>query len=204
MSEEGVSEQEVQEAIEQGSAELEKFQSAIQQLPKVDEDGNSECPFARELYEQAREALGRIQGCYHHLLELVPRVDAELAKLQNDLQIIVTHAGSLDSTQAKGEFDAARDLQYRRIERLTILKTALLSLAKVMEMAISLGREKISRMFEEKDELDSNAKGKPVFPFPVGPVPPAPGSIPSSPPGPAAPPPKIGNPPPILVPGGLR
>jgi hypothetical protein len=134
---------------------LEKLQSKIDILPKVDKEGRSECPFAEDLYfekdqeaEEVAKKLKRLRLC----LEFVVR---ELTRLRQDLARTMADAGSLHLKKAKEEYShAVRSLRVhikKNIDRRNKLIDLISQTEKLLNTAHSkkwpLGKPKERRRF---------------------------------------------------------
>jgi uncharacterized phage infection (PIP) family protein YhgE len=90
---------------------VEQLSSATSMLPKVDEAGNSECPFAEKLYAQKDECMEKLEK----ELQKLPRYHAflgkEIARCRSNLDQISKGASSLNRYETKEKFEAAKRSQ---------------------------------------------------------------------------------------------
>lgn len=192
---------ELQNFILATQGKLNELQSAVGELPLVDEDGHSECPFAAQLYEKKNEETMELQRRLalardSYLLQ----VNAESIRQQRVLQAIRENAARLNLQEPKREFFEAERRQVERADRLRKLKEQLLALIKQMEWVIKRAQSRKMPGIEERelergkkvDNRDQDWRRAP------GPPPAFP---PMTPPFGGSPPEIIGSPPPILRPG---
>jgi hypothetical protein len=81
--------------------------SAVGFLPKVDEQGNSDCPFAKELYEKKEKAQEEVAACVDRLHEYEKWTDDQIKRCLNNLVVISANADRLNSDLPRQEFTEA-------------------------------------------------------------------------------------------------
>ncbi|MDD5135638.1 MAG: hypothetical protein PHP01_09560 [Phycisphaerae bacterium] len=101
----------------------------ISQLPKVEQDGSSECPFARQLYADKEEAQKKVQCCLEKLNEYGSWVQSEIARCKNNLAVITAHENQLNNDRPREYFSDAET-------QLAALYNRLVQLAQKIQEAI--------------------------------------------------------------------
>ena len=86
---------------------LENLSKKTTELPKVDDEGNSECPFAEDLYAEKEEAIERVAEELNQLRRDREVVDQVVERHRRSLDVIRTDAGSLHSERAKEQYSFA-------------------------------------------------------------------------------------------------
>jgi len=97
---------------------IEELLRAARQLPKVDEDGSSECPFAEELYAKKEEAQKKAQECLEQLNEYQDWVEQELTRCQSNLSVVSSGKSALHTDRAIGRLSDAEERLVALCEKL--------------------------------------------------------------------------------------
>jgi hypothetical protein len=121
---------------------VEGLLNAISVLPKVDEEGNSECPFAEDLYAQKEEAAEKVEAELPKLRGYVGVVEQEIARCEANLQEINADSGSLNLPEAKGKYNEAVRAQETQYKKAIGQRKALTDTISRAEEALSLSRSK--------------------------------------------------------------
>jgi len=95
--------------------ELNELDSKTRQLPKVDEQGKSECPFAEELYADKEEALANVERESGRLEEYLDWVEQEIERCQRNLDRIRFDRNGLDLDEAREQYEAALESQQHEL-----------------------------------------------------------------------------------------
>ena len=114
--------------IDHMEALLDKLTSKANQLPKVDEKGNSECPFAEELYANKEEALTEVAKESKKLEQYLDRVEQEIKRCRKNLDLIQLDRASLNLDEARKQYDAAEKTQQQELDKFIYLKKRLTDL----------------------------------------------------------------------------
>jgi len=88
-------------------AAAKEFQRAAGELPKVDKNGSSECPFAEELYAKAEKCREKCQGLQVQLHECLTLVQNEIDKCGHDLSVLSAQKDQLNRDRPRAHFSAA-------------------------------------------------------------------------------------------------
>jgi len=86
---------------------IKELESKLSTLPRVDEEGTSECPFAEDLYAQKEEAEENLSRLLPILQEFISLLDREVSRCQHNLDRIRSGADNLANPEAKRRFQAA-------------------------------------------------------------------------------------------------
>ena len=97
----------VEAHIERSQSAVEELQRTSGQLPKVDEDGNSECPFAEQLYAEKEEAQNEVNACLKQMDEYRKWIDEEIAGCKNDLTVISAHQEYIHRDKPRAHYSDA-------------------------------------------------------------------------------------------------
>jgi len=95
----------------------EKLLQIIHSLPKVEADGSSECPFARELYAKKEKMEQQLIGRLAMLHMYLAAVEKELARCKGNLGVISAHQTMLNRDEPKrmySEAEIAQAAEYKR------------------------------------------------------------------------------------------
>lgn len=98
---------EVEAYIQSALARAEDLFQAVHSLPNVDEQGDSECPFAEELYAKKEECQKEVQGCLSRLQGHLSAVEEAIARINGDQELVSAHGAQLHGDRAKGHFSQA-------------------------------------------------------------------------------------------------
>ena len=117
---------------------VEELLQAARVLPRVEEDGNSECPFAEELYAKKEEAQRDAEICLEKLGGNLAWVDDQIGHCENNL-------GTISSGQQQLNNDGAKDSFSEAEERLEAFREKLNELRDEIEEAM----DKVDKALEE-------------------------------------------------------
>ena len=107
---------------------LDELLSKATQLPKVDEHGNSECPFAEELYAYKEEAVELVKEECKKLRPFLELVKDEVERCRKNLEQIRTDEANLELYETKEEYDFARQAQQHELDHFIGLRNTLIDL----------------------------------------------------------------------------
>ena len=131
----------VDSAIYHMKSLVQDLSNAISVLPKVDEEGNSECPFAETLYAQKDEAAEKVAVELPKLYRCVGVAEREIARCEANLQKINADSGSLNVPEAKEKYNEAiraQEAQYKKaVERRKALMDTISMAEKGLSVALS-------------------------------------------------------------------
>ena len=160
------------------SSLLENLDHKIHSLPKVDEQGQSECPFAEKLYAEKEESAQELCEALSRLKEELQRILHQIASVKHDLSSITSDAGLVQLDAVSQKYNEAEAEGWRRLKTLEEQKQILQELLQQGEALLSESKQ---RSWPGKEPPKSSG---PQFPIPLDIVPiPGkgnPGSLPGS------------------------
>jgi len=121
---------------------LDTLETKTNVLPKVDEKGNSECPFAEGLYAQKEQAVEKVTEELGRLRRLLELLKEELARLRANLAQVQTDAGSLHLESAKEKYLSAKQGLEYNIQKNQERQKEILELISQAEEMLRLARTK--------------------------------------------------------------
>jgi hypothetical protein len=98
-------------------SDAEQLKRITESLPAVDPNGNSECPFARELYARKEKAERELIGRLPMLHQYLNAVEKELARCKGNLVVISSNETRLNGDNAKrmySDAEVAQAAEYKR------------------------------------------------------------------------------------------
>jgi len=107
---------------------LDELLSKATQLPKVDEHGNSECPFAEDLYAQKEEAVELVKKECKDLRPYLELVKEEVERCKKNLEQIRADENNLELYETKEQYDFAREAQQNELDRFIGFRNTLIDL----------------------------------------------------------------------------
>lgn len=111
----------VESHIRKAQSSIQELLTAARQLPKIEKDGSSECPFAKELYEKKEEAQKHAVSCQQQLYECLQWVQEQIQGCSNDLAVISAHQSQLHKDQPRDHYSDAEGklaAQYNKLVKL--------------------------------------------------------------------------------------
>lgn len=99
--------QEMQGIVTAAVSDAKQLQQSTGSLPKVDQEGDSECPFAEELYAKHEELRKKVQQRIAELHECLGVVAEQIRKYGNDLVVVSTHEDELNRDRPRAHFSEA-------------------------------------------------------------------------------------------------
>lgn len=88
-------------------SDAKELQQSTGSLPKVDQDGHSECPFAEDWYANHEELRKKVQKRLPELHECLTVVAEQIRKYGNDLAVVSTHKDQLNRDRPRSHFSEA-------------------------------------------------------------------------------------------------
>ncbi len=113
----------VEAHLKQTESCIEKLDQAVNILPRIDEDGDSECPFAKELYEQKEKAQKEVAGCLNAMHVYQQWCNGQIKKCSDNLVVVSANADRLNNDVPKMEFTYAEvhlAALYKKLVRLKV------------------------------------------------------------------------------------
>jgi len=97
----------IEQLLEAVIGMAERLHSAVAALPDADEEGNSECPFAEDLYAAAEELRAEVESWLEQLEEHLTEVGEEIGRIKGDLTVVSAHQDQLHGDRAREHFSQA-------------------------------------------------------------------------------------------------
>ncbi|MDY6838835.1 MAG: hypothetical protein SWH78_12770 [Thermodesulfobacteriota bacterium] len=88
---------------------LAQLAQKVRVLPKVDEKGRSECPFAEDLYAAKEEAAEKVREVLDKMPGYLRAVDREILRCKRNLAQVRSDAASLHLDKAQGKYHSAQE-----------------------------------------------------------------------------------------------
>jgi phage host-nuclease inhibitor protein Gam len=95
--------------------------SAARSLPKVDDEGNSDCPVAEELYAKKEKLQQEVEGLFKRLHECKADVEYLIDNCKRNLAVVSANEDMLNSDRPRAKFseaEAALAAKYKAYVRL--------------------------------------------------------------------------------------
>ena len=115
--------------------------SKATQLPIVDEEGFSECPFAEKLYAYKEEAVELVKEECKDLEPYLEIVKEEIERCQKNLEQIQKDEGKLELNETKEQYEWAREKQQYELDQYIGFKKALIDLLTRKEELLKMAKE---------------------------------------------------------------
>jgi len=98
---------EIESIIGVAVMDAQKLQQSTGSLPNVDQEGNSECPFAEQLYAKHEELRKKVQWHLAKLHDCLAVVDDQIRKYGHDLAVVSAHKDRLNRDRPRDHFSEA-------------------------------------------------------------------------------------------------
>jgi len=121
---------------------IEGLRKAYDLLPKVDEEGNSECPFAEQLYAQKQEQQRELQQHLEKLKKDLVQVETDIQKCNSNANIVASDQGQLHSQNVFERYEQAEDKLKSKLKQLHEKRTHIRSKMKDTEKLLAKTNEK--------------------------------------------------------------
>lgn len=89
-------------------SEAKELQQSVRSLPKVDPKGNSECPFAEELYAKKEELQKKVEYRFEQLHVYLELVEEIINEIKKDLGLITYQEDQLQRQPPKQHYSDAK------------------------------------------------------------------------------------------------
>ena len=141
-----LTEAEIEKIIQAAHTGAEELRRAAQ-LPNVDEEGNSECPFAEELYAKKEEAQEKVQGLFKSLHECKAEVEVLIEGCKRDMRVISAREDQLNGDRARAQFSEAEAVLAAKYKALTRLLRRVLEAIRVVDLVL---RDAVTKRYPGK------------------------------------------------------
>jgi hypothetical protein len=183
-----------------------ELESKTHQLPIVAANGESECPFAEQLFADKEEAAAKVFEAVRKLESLCQFLDQDISRLRKNLLTIERDMSRLETSDAREGYHGAQRSARKEYERAIDQRQAIVE---VLQRARAAQREAAARKYPGR--APRGAIPVPSVPAPLPPAWPEPRRVTGLPPKspPPIPPPRLpqiprhppNGPPPPLLPG---
>ncbi len=134
---ENVNLKEAEKGLESTKKCMEDLDRSVHSLPSVDEDGNSECPFAEELYAQKEELQKTLEARLKDLFEMMKAVDAEIQRCRKNLAVVTAHHDSIHGEKVRDKYSDEEFKLAERIKQLTEIREQIQKAIKAVQKALA-------------------------------------------------------------------
>jgi len=121
---------------------LEELWSKVKVCPKVDQEGNSECPFAEDLYAEKEEFTEKVEKESKKLQPYLRVVEQEIERCSNNLDQLSADSSSLNLDEAKERYAVAKRAQESQYNKALQQRKGLTDLISKTEKIVALARAK--------------------------------------------------------------
>ena len=133
---------EIEAFLQKAAKCVEELLRAASQLPKVDENGSSECPFAEELYAKKEEAQKKVQQCLPQLNIYRGWVGQEINRCKKNLVVISAHQDMLNRDRPRRYFSQAETKLAALYKKLLTLREKIDQMIKKIQEALREAAQK--------------------------------------------------------------
>lgn len=148
-------------------SQAEELLRMTRSLPEVDKNGNSECPFARELYAKKEKAEQELIGRLATLHRYLSAVEQELARCKGNLVVISSRETMLNRDEAKRMYSDAEVAQAAEYKRYVEKRNRIQETLELVEQALA---EERTRQFPGGAGQEIPGMGPPPGVPPTGPA----------------------------------
>lgn len=134
--------QQIESHLESCQRLLDKLKSAVGALPRVDENGHSDCPFAAELYQKKEDAQQQVVACMRKLSEYDQWLQKEIKHCAGNLVIISAQGDRLNNDLPRRDFSDAEVALAATYKKLICLREKVKILIQHCKHAISQASQK--------------------------------------------------------------
>ncbi len=134
---ENVNLKEAEKALESTKKCMEDLDRSVHSLPSVDEDGNSECPFADELYAKKEELQKTLEARLKDLFEMLKAVDAEIKRCGKNLAVVTAHHHRIHGEKVRDKYSDEEFKLAARIKQLTEIREQIQKAIKAVQKALA-------------------------------------------------------------------
>ena len=137
INKENVNLNEAEKALESTKKCMEDLDRSVHSLPSVDEEGNSECPFADELYAKKEELQEKLESRLKDLFELLKAVEAEIKRCEKNLAVVTGHKDRIHGDKVRDQYSDEELKLAARIKQLTEIREQIQKAIKAVQKALA-------------------------------------------------------------------
>jgi len=134
---ENVNLKKAEESLKKTKKSIEDLDRSVHSLPDVDEDGNSECPFAEELYAEKEKRQKKLQSQLKEFYKIIEAIDAEIGRCKKNLTVITAHQNKINSDKIRDQYTEEEAKLAGRITQLIKIKQEVRKAIKACKKAIA-------------------------------------------------------------------
>ena len=128
---------EAEKGLESTKKCMEDLDRSVHSLPSVDEKGNSECPFAEELYAKKEELQKTLEARLKDLFEMLKAVDAEIKRCRKNLAVVTAHKDRIHGEKVRDQYSDEELKLAARIKQLTEIREQIQKAIKAVQKALA-------------------------------------------------------------------
>ena len=137
INKENVNLKEAEKGLENTKKCMEDLDRSVHSLPSVDENGNSECPFADELYAKKEELQKTLEARLKDLFEMLKAVDAEIARCGKNISVVTAHQDRIHSEKVRDQYSDEELKLAARIKELKGIREQIQKAIKAVQKALA-------------------------------------------------------------------
>ena len=111
-------------------------------LPKVEEDGSSECPFAKDLYAEKEAAEKKLSDQLSVLRHRASILESELERCRQNMDTIVSDGASLQTIPTQNQYQQAETIQAQEWRKIDDLHQQFLHMIQEVEKWLEKSQQK--------------------------------------------------------------
>ncbi|MCX5674663.1 MAG: hypothetical protein NTX87_06610 [Planctomycetota bacterium] len=137
----------VESTIESARSRAEELLEAVRSLPVVDEEGNSECPFAEELYAKKEKLQAEVEGLFRRLHECKADVEYLIENCKRNLVVVSANEDMLNGDRARAMFSEAEAALAARYKACLLLRDRIVETIRFVDKVL---REAVVKRYPGK------------------------------------------------------
>ena len=146
----------VKSTVETARDRAEELLTATRSLPDVDEEGNSDCPFAEERYAKKEKIQQEVEGLFKRLHESKADVEYLIDNCKRNLEVVSANEDMLNSDRPRAKFseaEAALAVKYKAYVR---LRERIEETIKIVDKAL---REAVGKRYPGRSPKNGREQG---------------------------------------------
>jgi len=137
INKENVSVENTEKTLEGTEKNIEDLDRSVHSLPAVDKEGNSECPFAEELYAKKEKLQEKLQSQLKELYKILEAIEAEISRCRNNLTVVTSHQNKINGDKVRDHYTEEEARLAARITQLNNMREEVLKAIKACQKAIA-------------------------------------------------------------------
>ena len=132
----------IEGAVKHAESRVRELIEATKVLPRVDEEGSSECPFAKDLYAKKEEKREMVAQVLAQLPDNLNRVNNEIERCEANRSRIASDGQSLHGDAVRDHYDEADNTLTLERERLITLRRRIQQVIETAQKALATADSK--------------------------------------------------------------